>query len=194
MTIKSHRGSSKHDKYRHPNGEQEQRQQFLAQFLQAVLPDHAPQIVNLTINHEDIAMFHIEHLNLVVSDIPASLAFYKAAFPHWQVRASGDSPWNGKARKWLHFGDDYQYLTFNDNGIGENRDLDGHQIGLAHFAFTTDNMEALIQRLADAGFAPNSDGADEPYRRNVYFLDPAGFEIEFVQYLSDIPQQRNLSS
>ena len=51
-------------------------------------------------------------------DIPAELAFYQAAFPHWRVRDSGTSEWSGKSRKWLHFGDDNQYLTFNDNGVG----------------------------------------------------------------------------
>jgi catechol 2,3-dioxygenase-like lactoylglutathione lyase family enzyme len=139
-------------------------------------------------------MLYLEHVNMVVTDIPAALSFYQAAFPHWQVRDQGESPWSGKPRKWLHFGDDYQYLTFNDNGEGDNRDLAGHQPGLAHFAFVTDNIDAVIERLADAGFAPAKDGADEPYRRNIYFVDPAGFEVEFVQYLSDIPAQRNLSS
>jgi predicted enzyme related to lactoylglutathione lyase len=139
-------------------------------------------------------MLHLEHLNLVVNDIPAALAFYQAAFPHWRVRQEGMGDWNGKPRKWLHFGDDYQYLTFNDNGAGDNRDLAGHQPGLSHFAFVTGNIDALIERLAVAGFAVNHDGADEPYRRNVYFIDPSGFEVEFVEYLSDIPAQRNLSS
>jgi predicted enzyme related to lactoylglutathione lyase len=133
-------------------------------------------------------------LNLVVNDVPAELAFYQAAFPQWRVRDQGESDWYGKRRKWLHLGDDYQYLTFNDNGEGNNRDLAGHQTGLAHFAFVTSNIDAVIERLAAAGFPVAKDGADEPYRKNVYFVDPAGFEVEFVQYLSDIPEQRNLSS
>ena len=139
-------------------------------------------------------MLYLEHLNLVVKDIPAALAFYQAAFPHWRVRDQGESDWYGKTRKWLHLGDDYQYLTFNDNGDGNNRDLDGHQPGLAHFAFVTGNIDAVIERLAAAGFPVDKDGADEPYRKNAYFMDPDGFEVEFVQYLSDIPEQRNLSS
>lgn len=138
-------------------------------------------------------MLQIEHLNLVVSDIPATLKFYQAAFPHWRVRDEGDSEWYGKARKWLHFGDDYQYLTLNDNGVGENRDLSGHQTGLAHFAFVTDEIDSVIKRLGDAGFAVAKDGADEPYRKNVYFIDPSGFEVEFVEYLSDIPELRNFT-
>ena len=139
-------------------------------------------------------MLYLEHLNLVVNDIPAAQTFYQAAFPHWRVRDQGESDWYGKRRKWLHLGDDYQYLTFNDNGEGNNRDLAGHQSGLAHFAFVTGNIDAVIERLAAAGFPVDDDGADEPYRKNAYFIDPAGFEVEFVQYLSDIPEQRNLSS
>jgi catechol 2,3-dioxygenase-like lactoylglutathione lyase family enzyme len=139
-------------------------------------------------------MLYLEHLNLVVNDIPAAQTFYQAAFPHWRVRDQGESDWYGKRRKWLHFGDDYQYLTFNDNGEGNNRDLASHQSGLAHFAFVTGNIDAVIERLAAAGFPVEKDGADEPYRKNAYFIDPAGFEVEFVQYLSDIPEQRNLSS
>lgn len=139
-------------------------------------------------------MLHLEHINLVVNDIPATLAFYQAALPHWQVRDQGEGAWNGKPRTWLHFGDDYQYLTFNDNGEGSPRDLLGHQPGLAHFAFVTNNIDAVIERLEAAGYAVDKDGADEPHRRNVYFIDPNGIEVEFVQYLSDLPTQRNLSS
>ena len=139
-------------------------------------------------------MLTLEHLNLVVRDIPATLKFYQAAFPHWRVRDAGESQWYGKERKWVHFGDDYQYLTFNDNGIGNNRDLSGHQTGLAHFAFVSGNLGALVERLAKAGFGVDKDGADEPFRKNVYYIDPNGFEVEFVEYLSDIPDQRNLSS
>jgi catechol 2,3-dioxygenase-like lactoylglutathione lyase family enzyme len=70
-------------------------------------------------------MLQLEHINLVVNDIPETLRFYQAAFPHWRVREQG---------------------------------------------------------------------ANDPHRRNVYFMDPSGIEVEFVQYCSDLPSQRNLSS
>ncbi len=136
-------------------------------------------------------MITLEHVNLVVSDIEKTLAFYQAAFPHWQVRGGGEGKWYGKPRNWVHFGDDYQYLAFNDDGVGENRDLTGHQIGLAHFAFATNDMAGVIKRLAQAGFAVDKEGAEDEYRSNVYFIDPNGYEVEFVQYHSDIPAQRN---
>lgn len=139
-------------------------------------------------------MIQLEHLNLVVTNIDKALTFYQAAFPHWRVRDKGQQTWYGVKRNWLHFGDDYQFLTFNDDGCGDNRDLTGHQVGLAHFAFVTNNIDGVILRLKSAGFEIAKSGADEPYRRNVYFVDPDGFEVEFVQYLSDQPDERNLSS
>ena len=136
----------------------------------------------------------LEHLNLVVTDIDRSLGFYRALFPHWRIRDRGHGEWYGKPRTWVHFGDDYQYLVFSDHGEGDNRALEGHQVGLAHFAFTTHHLDGAVERLRLAGFSPSHDGNEEPHRRNVYYIDPDGFEIELVQYLSDLPEERNLSS
>ncbi len=139
-------------------------------------------------------MIHLEHVNLVVANIEESLKFYRAAFPHWRIRDEGDGQWNGKTRHWIHFGDDYQYLAFSNHGEGSNRDLDGHQIGLAHFAFVTSSLDAVVARLEAQGFKIAQDGAEEPHRRNVYLIDPDGFEVEFVEYQSDLPPERNRSS
>lgn len=136
-------------------------------------------------------MITLEHINLVVTDIEKALTFYKAAFPHWAIRGGDASEWYGKPRNWVHFGDDYQYIAFNDDGVGRNRDLTGHQIGLAHFAFVTSDIKGVIDRLARAGFAIDKAGAEDKYRENVYFIDPNGYEVEFVQYLSDLPIERN---
>ena len=43
-------------------------------------------------------MIHLEHLNLVVKNIPNSLKFYQAAFPHWSKRSGDKSQWSGKPR------------------------------------------------------------------------------------------------
>ena len=136
-------------------------------------------------------MIHLEHLNLVVKNIPNSLKFYQAAFPHWTIRGGDKGQWYGKPRNWIHFGDDYQYLSLNDNGENENRDLSGHQVGLSHFAFVTNDIEGVIKRLAKAGFKTDKDGALDAYRQNVYYIDPDGYEVEFVQYNTDIPNLRN---
>lgn len=136
-------------------------------------------------------MIHLEHMNLVVKDINTSLAFYQAALPHWAIRGGGEGTWYGKPRHWVHFGDDYQYLALNDDGEANNRELTGHQVGLAHFAFVTHDLDGVIKRLTQAGFAVDKEGVSAPHRRNAYFIDPDGFEVEFVQYVSDNPSERN---
>ncbi|ATC83617.1 VOC family protein [Pseudoalteromonas agarivorans] len=133
----------------------------------------------------------LEHVHLVVNDINAMLKFYQAAFPYWSIRSEGHNTWYGKPKRWVHFGDDNHYIAISDNGEHKNRDLAGHQVGLAHFAYVTNNLDAVIQRLKHAGFSIDKEGAENPFRKNVYYLDPAGFEVEFVQYLSDIPSERN---
>ncbi len=136
-------------------------------------------------------MIRLEHANLVVNDIEPTLSFLQAAFPHWQVRASGPSTWYGKPRKWLHFGDDFTFITLNDNGDGAPRDLTGHAPGLAHLGFTVTNIERLIERLERKGYTPSVALDTQGYRRNVYYIDPAGLEFEFIEYLSDDPVERN---
>lgn len=134
---------------------------------------------------------HLEHLNLIVKDISKSLTFYQAAFPHWRIRGGDKGQWSGKPRNWIHFGDDYQYLSLNDNGENDNRDLTGHQVGLAHFAFVTHDLKNVMARLAVAGFTSEKGDIENKSRQNLYYLDPDGYEVEFVQYFSDLPSQRN---
>ncbi|MEL0646509.1 VOC family protein [Pseudoalteromonas agarivorans] len=134
---------------------------------------------------------YLEHVNLVANDIDSMLEFYQAAFPYWSIRSEGKGDWYGKPRRWVHFGDETHYIAISDHGEGENRYLSGHQVGFAHFAYVTSNINAVVTRLKKAGFNISKNGSANPFRKNVYFIDPAGFEIEFVEYFSDIPSERN---
>lgn len=136
-------------------------------------------------------MIRFEHANLVVADIAATLDFILTAFPDWRVRGGGEMEWHGKPRRWLHVGDDDTYITLNDDGEGENRDLTGHAPGLAHLGFVVDDLDGVIERLEAKGHEIDIEGPKHPFRRNVYFLDSAGFQFEFVQYLSDDVTERN---
>ncbi len=137
-------------------------------------------------------MIHLEHLNLVVKDMQATLKFYQAAFPHWKIRGGGKSNWYGHPRNWLHFGDDYNYLSLNDSGTGENRKLQEYQIGLAHFAFVVSDINGLIKRFKAIGLEPSVSYDGDENRGSVYFVDPNGYEIEFVHYYVDEPAKRNI--
>ena len=136
-------------------------------------------------------MPQLEHVNLVVTDIEPTLSFLQAAFPHWRVRAEGRDEWKGMKRRWLHVGDDASYLTLNDFGKGRQRDLDSAEPGLAHIGFTVDSLDRVVDRLRDSGFEPHHWGAEHAFRRNAYYIDREGLEFEFVEYLSDLPAERN---
>ena len=129
-------------------------------------------------------MNRLEHANLVVKDIQSSLDFLLTAFPLWRVRGEGQGKWAGRARSWLHVGDDDYYLTLNDGAEGEVRDLRGITPGLAHLGFVVDDVDSLIQRLTNKGYEIDIVGQNHPYRKAVYFIDPNGFQFEFIQYLS----------
>tara|TARA_B110000211_G_scaffold171490_1_gene193644 strand:- start:14444 stop:14860 length:417 start_codon:yes stop_codon:yes gene_type:complete len=136
-------------------------------------------------------MLYLEHLNLVVKDISPALAFYQAAFPHWRIRGEGQSTWYGKPRRWLHFGDDDIYLAFSDHGESNIRDNRKFQVGLSHFAFVTNELAQITQRLEVAGFLGKQGDGAPGVRHNTYFVDTEGYEIEFVEYLTEDFEQRN---
>lgn len=137
-------------------------------------------------------MIRLEHLNLVVSDLQATRDFIQTAFPEWEVRGQGENEWYGKVRSWLHVGTDEYYLTLNQGGYESNRDLKGHSPGLAHIGFNVDDMDGIAQRLQAKGYDIATIGADHPFRKTIYFIDPAGFEFEFIEYLSEKPEEKNL--
>lgn len=136
-------------------------------------------------------MLQLEHLNILVKDIETTLVFYQAALPHWSIRGRGKTSYTGVERDWVHFGDNYHYLTFNNAGHGQVRPPKSLDVGISHFAFVCQDINAVITRLEQAGFTPYIPLSQDNARYSVYFLDPTGFEVEFVQYISDLPAERN---
>ena len=141
-------------------------------------------------------MVRLEHANLVMQDIQPTLNFLLRAFPEWKVRGEGDMTW-GKGedainRHWLHVGDDDYYLTLNDQAQGNIRDVKSVQAGIAHLGFVVDDLNSLISRLAEGGFTVDITGQEHPFRKTVYYNDPAGFQFEFMQYHSDKPEEKNM--
>ena len=141
-------------------------------------------------------MVRLEHANLVMKDIKPTLDFLLTAFPQWKVRGEGDMVWgrgeNATDRHWLHVADDDYYLTLNDNAQGEIRDVRSRQAGVAHLGFVVDDLAGIIDRLKQAGFSIDITGKHHPFRKTVYYNDPAGFQFEFMQYSSEKPEEKNM--
>jgi len=45
--------------------------------------------------------------------------------------------------------------------------------------------------MQNAGFEPFNHGPEHSFRQNLYYIDPNGVEVEFVEYMSDEPRERN---
>ncbi len=63
--------------------------------------------------------------------------------------------------------------------------------GVNHLAYEVDDVDALRGRLSAAGYRDSTVPNHHPYRKRVYFYDTDGNDWEFVQYLSDDPAKRH---
>jgi catechol 2,3-dioxygenase-like lactoylglutathione lyase family enzyme len=132
----------------------------------------------------------LEHANLIVRDIDASIAFLQTAFPEFRVRADQLDP---DGTRWVHVGTDETYVALTAATVEPAERLAPYEgmPGVNHLAYEVDDVEALRERMAAAGYQNSTVPNNHPYRKRVYFLDPDGNDWEFVQYLSDDPGKRH---
>src|SRR4030095_10563172 len=116
----------------------------------------------------------IDHIALQVADLEASVAFYFGVF------GFQESPAAAKGRRWLSLGNGValHLLGGRSATVVNNRSV--------HVAFTSDNLDPIIQRLKDRGIAwsdfAGSQGTVGTVRtdgvRQIFFRDPDGYWIE----------------
>ena len=133
-------------------------------------------------------MIRLEHANLSVTDPDATTRFLQAAFPDFRVRGEGK---DGLGRPWRHVGNNDFYVALQSVPHNPGRAPYGNDVGLNHLGWEVDNLDALVERMREAGFEPNLSADDHPARNRRYFYDPDGNDWEFVTYLSDDPAERN---
>lgn len=132
----------------------------------------------------------LEHANLIVRDIDATIAFLKTAFPEFRIRSDQT---DADGTRWVHVGTDDTYVALNAASVEPAERWTPYEgvPGVNHLAFEVDDVEALRQRLAAAGYEDSTVPNKHPFRKRIYFLDPDGNDWEFVQYLSDDPAKRH---
>ena len=118
----------------------------------------------------------IEHVNLTVSDIERSAAFFEALLG-WHRRWRGASMMGGET---IHVGGDDTYLAL----YTDRRDHAGQKKGrpLNHVGLLVDDLDAAEQIVLAHGFEPWGHDDYEPGRR-FYFFDWDGIEFEVVSYV-----------
>ncbi len=119
----------------------------------------------------------LEHVNLTVADLDRTVRFYRDLFD-FEVR------WQGTlddGRRAAHVGDPKHYLAFFQSRVPGRAPNDYSQVGINHFGFVVDDLDAVKKRLHEMGIDPASEASYDPGRR-LYFFDPDGVEVELVQY------------
>ena len=147
----------------------------------------------------------IDHVNIVVSDLAVSLEFYTKILGFRETRrASLKGKWIDEivglkdvegevAYVVAPAGEPRLELLHYKQPSGEALALNAqaNTIGLRHIALRTDDIEAVISRLRDAGVKVFSDAVTVPQgvvehdagdKKLCYFLDPDGVILELAQY------------
>ena len=121
----------------------------------------------------------LEHTNYTVKDPDATAAWMCDLFG-WSIRWAGAAMSGGRT---VHVGTDTHYLALYTPGDPGAATDDNYTTvgGLNHIAVTVDDIDAMEQAVANAGFTPTNHGDYEPGRR-FYFHDQDGIEYEVVSY------------
>jgi catechol 2,3-dioxygenase-like lactoylglutathione lyase family enzyme len=119
----------------------------------------------------------IEHVNITVSDLDRSVAFYSDLLG-LHVRWKGDI---GDGLQGAHVGDDHQYLALFEAAEPGRAPNDYSRPGVNHVGFLVEDLDATRRRVEELGARVHHEADYEPGRR-IYVLDPDGNEIELVSY------------
>ena len=119
-----------------------------------------------------MAQLALHHVNLIVTDLPRSLAFYQNLFG---LRFIERPPFKG-AGAWLACGALQVHLTLYPPGSFRTGNVDGAD---SHFAFRTDDFDGALAMLTVNGFREDA-AEDDPMRVMVRRDGPAGFPQLFI--------------
>ena len=132
----------------------------------------------------------LEHANLSVRNIDATIRFLQTAFPDFRIRHDGTDP---DGTRWAHIGTDDTYIALTKvTAEPETRWVPYEGLpGVNHLAYEVSDVDSLRLRLSEAGFTDSTVTNIHPHRKRVYFNDPDGNDWEFIEYHSSDPRERH---
>ncbi len=130
---------------------------------------------------------YLEHANITVNDLQEAIKFFQTAFPHFKIRGGGND-----TKEWVHLGDDHTYIAINQakqNDLKAEKNYDN--IGINHLGFVVQDVDEIAKNLLNNGYQRDYPKQVEQFRVRDYFADADGNQYEFVQYLSEIVEEKN---
>ena len=126
----------------------------------------------------------LEHIHLDVDSIEKTEKFLLQAMQTFSKRGGGEPEGLGK---WVHIGTEKCYVALTQRKGAIVPD------SLRHIGLITDNVDSLIDRMAQIGYQPADLSALDEHeaRRRVYFIDENGVSWEFIEYTVDDDVRRN---
>ena len=132
-------------------------------------------------------IIYLEHANITVNDLQEATKFFQTAFPHFKIRGGGN-----EMREWIHLGDDDTYIAINQAKQSDLKtDKNYDKIGINHLGFVVQDVEEIANNLLSNGYKRDYPKQVEHFRIRDYFADADGNQYEFVQYLSDVAEEKN---
>ncbi|MGI9603226.1 MAG: VOC family protein [Acidimicrobiales bacterium] len=121
----------------------------------------------------------LEHVNITVSD-PRQTADLLERLFDWHTRWEGPSLMGGHS---IHVGDDRGYLAlYSADNVGDDpRAGRDDLVGLNHIGVVVDDLDAIHDRVTEAGIETYHFMVSDPGRR-FYFRGPDDIEFEVVSY------------
>lgn len=139
---------------------------------------------------------HMDHLNIVVSDLDKSKKFFlllgftegisSELDPGFLEKVTGIQGASGRFTALHHPGSDLsiELLKFDAVSSGDNDTGRADRIGLRHLAFNVTDIEAEVRRLQEQGveFIGTVQTWEKTGKKLIYFHGPDGILLEFAQY------------
>ncbi len=123
------------------------------------------------------------HIGIVVSDLEASTAFYRAL----GFEIAEDHPWEDGSRaiRFMKLGAFELELFWYAETPPKPTGVAGKQLGFRHFAMATGDVDAALAELKSLGLAPaTTEPRTVPLGYRIAFIyDPDGIQIELMPAL-----------
>ena len=140
-------------------------------------------------------MTYLEHNNLTVSNLDASVTFYQTLFPDFRIRGGGTDLYHNdhastqQSLRWLHLGNQQSYIALQATP-DEAPFIQTENHYFNHLGFVVEDLDGCINRIKQLAVEVEI-GNEHPFRKRAYLDDPDGNMIELIEYLSEDDSERN---